>query len=342
MIYKNNQGEEIEVSLVKEGSSHKYVVSGIEELTEDNVPMVLPSVTTITGSVDGSGTYPISRWYSRLASEKAWDKTSELINELIETHPNPEKPDEIWKIKDAYSAHKDEFINWGINAFDLIKGFSETSEEFINTAKNYPVQQFDKAGDRGTRIHKALEIYLNDGSKLDWMEALCASSDVEFKLDNMASCFHDIKNWIKKEGYSIVAQEIPVFHVELQIAGTIELLLHKVHVNELGEREHWLIVCDFKSGTGIRWKDRLQQMVYVSCIGNMMTHGINMCCEANPPLDDIRFGACLFHIQEEFGVKKTPRVQTHIIPAGMLSDVGVSSAVFLHNASKVPTVKETI
>ena len=62
MIYKNNQGEEIEVSLVKEGSSHKYVVSGIEELTEDNVPMVLPSVTTITGSVDGSGTYPISRW----------------------------------------------------------------------------------------------------------------------------------------------------------------------------------------------------------------------------------------------------------------------------------------
>ena len=304
---------EVDVTMKEVGSTHKYVVTGIEELEGEE----LDSVTTIIGSADGTGTFPISRWYARLAAEYGWDT-------------------ELWE--------------QGLSG-------TEDRERFVQEVKNYPIRVFETAGHRGTLIHKALEIYLDPDTPPDWWKDIDNNGvrvkdkylPIEFKLKNLESCFKDIKDWIHNGGFVIRGREIPVFHKDLRIGGTIDLLLSKEIPPE--EREHYdnnkliIMIVDFKTGSDIRWKDQLQQSAYATCIMSMMDEGIMLWDGMLNDVitkEDVGMGATLMHIQEEFGVKKIPRVVAHHVQKELINNLAISSATFLHNMSKIKTSKEKL
>jgi hypothetical protein len=298
MIYKvhevddNGFGKytkEISIEMKQVGNIHKYDVTGMD------LPYPLDSVTTIIGTADGTGTYPISKWYARLAAEHA-----------------------VTTI-DQYA-------------------LSSTNEEHIHEAKNYPLKKFKEAGERGTRIHNAIESYVTG---LEWENELTS----EDNRDKLEHCFRKIEKWISDGNWEIVGKEMPLFCKELKIGGSIDLLLARVNTHpENGSNIIEMMVVDFKTGSGIRWKDFLQQSAYVTCITSMLDNGIvlwngleTLLTEVSSSIDKMAVGASIIHIEEETGKKKLPKTTVHYVPHMLLNNVATTSTTYLHATYKAYT-----
>ena len=185
------------------GRGHKYIVTGTGTSLDG---LQLPSVTTITGATDGSSTNPISRW----------------------------------AVKNALEYIKQNAQEWATStAADIPLDI----EEMVDRAKKEPDRILKQSGDRGTRIHNAVEAYLDDED--NWQTYLSKSEDSE----KLKTCFEKIESWVAEMGFEVKALEIPVFHDALCYGGSIDMVI--------SDNDKRIYVCDFKTGSNIYFKDCL-------------------------------------------------------------------------------------
>lgn len=209
----------------------------------------LPSVTTITGATDGSSTNPISRWSVKNALEYIKQNT--------------------------YPVAEDDF------PIDM--------EEIIDRAKKEPDRILKQSGDRGTRIHNAVEAYLD--SQDNW-RAYLGQADNKEKLK---TCFEKIESWISEIGFEVKALEIPVFHDALCYGGSIDMVI--------SDNNRRIYVCDFKTGSNIYFKDGLQISAYIGCLASMISNNIDIWngygSDMSYRKEDLQLGGAVIHIKEE-------------------------------------------
>ena len=286
----------------------------------------MPSATAIAGLVDGTVTTPYTRGAAKRTAE--------------------------WATK---------------HRFDK----SISDEEFTKQAKDAPARYLKQAGERGTRIHNALEMFLRED--INWVNLIEPE-----EMDNLLTCFEKVKKFIKDEGAVIVGTELPVFHIGLEVAGTIDLLLMKdsycsgdgsddcFPCAEDEIRQHlnlnlWIV--DFKTGSQVGWKDRLQVSTYINCIEDMVNNGIEIWdgmwttymthkVEVNPlnekevsyyqSVGSIAHCGAILHIQEKFGKKETPRVVKILLPSPLSYNVYLGAARMLTAGESLKTSREIL
>ena len=151
-------------------------------VTIDGKDTDYPSVTTVLSATDGSAVDAISRWTLKLAMQE---------------------------VEDSIYIGKQQTTK---NMRDVI----------VSNAKNKPSEELTLAATKGTLLHKAFELYMNDSD--DWADGLLSQdNDVGYTLftEDQISPIHDafksIDEWIKKENFQIVATEIPVYNSVLQV-----------------------------------------------------------------------------------------------------------------------------
>ena len=200
-------------------------------VTIDGKDTDYPSVTTVLRATDGSAVDAISRWTLKLAMQE---------------------------VEDSIYIGKQQTTK---NMRDVI----------VSNAKNKPSEELTLAATKGTLLHKAFELYMNDSD--DWADGLLSQdNDVGYTLftEDQISPIHDafksIDEWIKKENFQIVATEIPVYNSVLQVCGTIDFVLSDNH--------NRIYVCDLKTGKNVYSKDALQVTSYIACVMDMMNNGI--------------------------------------------------------------------
>lgn len=303
MIYKRKDGSEISIKQVPKGRGHVYEVESLSH-TATIPPSHLPSITTILREADGSAVNPISRWSVKHALKSAMN-----------------------------TCHND-------------KGFN------YDEAMQAPTKELELAGSKGTAIHKSFERYLVGGwekgtvvpKDLDYDEAMWehnqgvhASHPAYIYIDAMEEGFRRIARWIQRQGYELVASELPVYDHTLQVAGTIDLLL--------SDRKQSLHVCDLKTGTNIYKKDGMQVSAYLGCLVSMIQMGIELWdgfYDTMPELERIQVGGALMHLRNPEKNKKKyidnweakPKLKIHHISEEMLSNIGFISANTLWHMNK--------
>lgn len=143
-----------------------------------------------------------------------------------------------WSAKQAA-----EFIdNKLLERFNSTKYRYEFDEEFkkqmIELAKTAHIRTRDTAGDTGNLIHKAIECWL----KGEGFNGLAKSKE-DFEIINKG--LESFKSWWKKEGFELIASEMPVASMEYGYGGTVDILAKK------GDE---VILIDVKTKKGI-YKD---------------------------------------------------------------------------------------
>ena len=173
----------------------------------------------------------------------------------------------------------------------------------LNDARKQPDIMFKKAGDRGTRIHNALEIYLR--ALDDWWQPLDVDVD---DIDKLETCFSKVSEWIKKSGLKVMGTELPVYHRELMVGGSIDLVL--------SDDKSRIYVVDFKTGSRIYKKDALQVTAYISCLISMLEDNVELWDRFNATmphgesLNQLQIGGALFHIKEDNGSLNIKHINT--------------------------------
>ena len=295
--YKGSNHTAWHVSQETKGSQHLYKYWQTGGTAED-VADYVPSVTAIARGIDGDAVVPISRWSTKLAVDKLRDQLAG--DYLFETIDNIEE--DQWK-------------------------------DIIATSKAESTAVLKKAGDRGTRIHNAIEEFINpkftpllefeDGSVLDWTQHL----EPEDNKEKLHTTFKKFQNWIDSVGFKVKATEAMLFHNELGVAGTADAIL--------SNDEDAIYIVDFKTGSNTYWKDKLQVSGYASCLMQMVQQDI----EVFPGLGDmkrktgdtkeLKIGGAVVHIQED-----KAKTTLHHLDALELSGFPFISAMTIHKAKK--------
>ena len=306
MIYKRADGAEISIKQVPKGRGHVYEVKPLHQLGS-LPPTQLPSITTILREADGSAVNPIARWSVKKALEHIAFQQS----------------------------------NQG-----------KTIKESWDGAVLAPSKELELAGNKGTAIHKSFERYLVGGwekgtvvpKDLDYDEAMWehnqgvhASHPTYIYIDAMQEGFRRIARWIERQGYELVGTELPVYDHNLQVAGTIDLLL--------SDKKETLYVCDLKTGTNIYKKDGMQIGAYLGCLVSMMQQGIQLWdgfSDDMPQLDRVKVGGSVIHLRNPEkskkkyveGWEKKPKLKIHHLNEDMISNIGFISANALWSLNK--------
>lgn len=240
-------------------------------VTIDGKDTDYPSVTTVLRATDGSAVDAISRWTLKLAMQE---------------------------VEDSIYIGKQQTTK---NMRDVI----------VSNAKNKPSEELTLAATKGTLLHKAFELYMNDPNEpmLYWRDGLLSQdNDVGYTLftEDQISPIHDafksIDEWIKKENFQIVATEIPVYNSVLQVCGTIDFVLSDNH--------NRIYVCDLKTGKNVYSKDALQVTSYIACVMDMMNNGILLwdmprtsafgkTIRDEELLNKVEVGGAIFHLSQQ-------------------------------------------
>ena len=236
-------------------------------VTIDGKDTDYPSVTTVLRATDGSAVDAISRWTLKLAMQE---------------------------VEDSIYIGKQQTTK---NMRDVI----------VSNAKNKPSEELTLAATKGTLLHKAFELYMNDLD--DWADGLLSQdNDVGYTLftEDQISPIHDafksIDEWIKKENFQIVATEIPVYNSVLQVCGTIDFVL--------SDNSNRIYVCDLKTGKNVYSKDALQVTSYIACVMDMMNNGILLwdmprtsafgkTIRDEELLNKVEVGGAIFHLSQQ-------------------------------------------
>lgn len=226
-----------------------------------------PSVTTVLRATDGSAVDAISRWTLKLAMQE---------------------------VEDSIYIGKQQTTK---NMRDVI----------VSNAKNKPSEELALAATKGTLLHKAFELYMNDSD--DWADGLLSQDNdvgsILFTEDQMLpihNAFKSIAEWIKKENFEIVATEIPVYNSVLQVCGTIDFVL--------SDNDNRIYVCDLKTGKNVYPKDALQVTSYIACVMDMMNNGILLwdmprtsafgkTIRDEELLNKVEVGGAIFHLSQQ-------------------------------------------
>ena len=241
-------------------------------VTIDGKDTDYPSVTTVLRATDGSAVDAISRWTLKLAMQE---------------------------VEDSIYIGKQQTTK---NMRDVI----------VSNAKNKPSAELALAATKGTLLHKAFELYMNDSD--DWADGLLSQDNdvgsILFTKDQISpihDAFKSIAEWIKKENFEIVATEIPVYNSVLEVCGTIDFVL--------SDNDNRIYVCDLKTGKNVYPKDALQVTSYIACVMDMMTNGILLwdmprtsamgkTIRDEELLQKVEVGGAIFHLsQEDWSVK---------------------------------------
>ena len=272
MIYEciREDWKDVEIKQIKKGRGHAYRV------TIDGDYKDYPSVTTILRATDGSAVDAISRWTLKLAMQE---------------------------VEDSIYIGKQQTTK---NMRDVI----------VSNAKNKPSEELALAATKGTLLHKAFELYMNDPNEpmLYWRDGLLSQDNdvgsILFTEDQMFpihKAFKSIAEWIEKEGFEVVATEIPVYNSVLEVCGTIDFVL--------SDNDNRIYVCDLKTGKNVYPKDALQVTSYIACVMDMMTNGILLwdmprtsamgkTIRNEELLQKVEVGGAIFHLsQEDWSVK---------------------------------------
>lgn len=203
-------------------------------------------------------------------------------------------------------------------------------EEMINRAKKEPDVVLKRAGDRGTRIHNAVEKYLTKEG-MGWLAHLDLSEDDRNKLE---VCFQKIERWIEFEDYNIVGTEMLVYHTDLYVGGAIDMML--------ASDDKKLIICDFKTGKGVYFKDALQMSGYIASIVSMISDGVELWDGFNQwmpeDMNKLEIGGIIFHINED----NEDVVIKHVGPEMMMNGALFTAAKMLHQSNKNHKFYESI
>ena len=267
MIYEciREDIESVEVKQVKKGRGHAYRV------TIDGKDTDYPSVTTVLRATDGSAVDAISRWTLKLAMQE---------------------------VEDSIYIGKQQTTK---NMRDVI----------VSNAKNKPSEELTLAATKGTLLHKAFELYMNDPNEpmLYWRDGLLSQDNdvgsILFTEDQMFpihKAFKSIAEWIEKEGFEVVATEIPVYNSVLQVCGTIDFVL--------SDNSNRIYVCDLKTGKNVYSKDALQVTSYIACVMDMMNNGILLwdmprtsafgkTIRDEELLNKVEVGGAIFHLSQQ-------------------------------------------
>tara|TARA_R100001530_G_scaffold50735_1_gene37707 strand:- start:2353 stop:3246 length:894 start_codon:yes stop_codon:yes gene_type:complete len=203
------------------------------------------------------------------------------------------------------------------------------TEKNLEVAKKAPMVELKKAGDRGTALHKAMEMYFSKEAILtqEIVEHLHKEGFETIAIDKALNCLGEIFTWIGKLGYKVVATELPVYDKNLQVAGTIDMLL--------SNNKDTVYICDLKTGKNIYKKDGMQVGAYLSSVVNMLGDGLRL-WEPFPdelPTGDritsLNVGGAVIHMDVE---KET--VKIHHINDEMIGNVGFMSAKKLYDMNK--------
>ena len=226
-----------------------------------------PSVTTVLRATDGSAVDAISRWTLKLAMQE---------------------------VEDSIYIGKQQTTK---NMRDVI----------VSNAKNKPSEELALAATKGTLLHKAFELYMNDSD--DWADGLLSQDNnvgytlfTEDQISPIHDAFKSIDEWIKKENFEIVATEIPVYNSVLQVCGTIDFVL--------SDNSNRIYVCDLKTGKNVYSKDALQVTSYIACVMDMMTNGILLwdmprtsafgkTIRDEELLNKVEVGGAIFHLSQQ-------------------------------------------
>ena len=215
---------------------------------------------------------------------------------------------------------------WSINqTLDYISKNWTSNTLCLDKAKGYSEEKFQEAGKKGTRIHRAMELYLKDPHS-DWWSALDKELDDHKKI---GITLDKIYKFIQSEGLTIVGQEIPVFNAEYQYGGSIDLLL--------SNQKDTIYVCDLKTGSNIYFKDGVQVAAYVACIISMLNNNITPWegYKETMPWDDrvmdkLKIGGIVFHLSED----KPDSSTVNWVPEGVIQGTSFISAWNWYNSQK--------
>ena len=226
-----------------------------------------PSVTTVLRATDGSAVDAISRWTLKLAMQE---------------------------VEDSIYVGKQETTK---NMKDVI----------VSNAKNKPSEELALAATKGTLLHKAFELYMNDSD--DWADCLLSLDNgighilfTEDQISPIHDAFKSIDEWIEKENFEIVATEIPVYNSVLEVCGTIDFVL--------SDNSNRIYVCDLKTGKNVYPKDALQVTSYIACVMDMMNNGIliwdmprtsamGKTIRDEELLQKVEVGGAIFHLSQQ-------------------------------------------
>jgi len=309
-FYEGPNITEWHVSQETKGNQHLYkywqIGSAVESLLEmkkttaEEVAEYVPSVTAIARSIDGDAVIPISRWSTKLAIDKLRDQLEgdyhfEMVHEIEEDQ---------WK-------------------------------DMFATSKAESTVVLKKAGDRGTRIHNAIEEFINpkftpladeDDDALfssHWTNHLVPEDNKE----KLQITFHKFQKWMNGVGFKVKATEAMLFHNELEVAGTADAIL--------SNDDDAIYIIDFKTGSNTYWKDKLQVSGYASCLMQMVQQDI----EVFPGLSamkrkagetkELKIGGAVVHLQED-----KAKTTLHHLDALALSGIPFLSAMALYKAKK--------
>ena len=285
------------VSQETKGNQHLYKYW---EVGNGDVPEYVPSVTAITKSIDGEAVIPISRWSTKLAVDKLRDQLEgdyhfEWIGEIEEDQ---------WK-------------------------------DMLATSKAESTAVLKKAGDRGTRIHNAIEEFINpkftpladeDDDALfssHWTNHLVPEDNKE----KLQITFHKFQKWMNGVGFKVKATEAMLFHNELEVAGTADAIL--------SNDDDAIYIIDFKTGSNTYWKDKLQVSGYASCLMQMVQQdievfpGLSAMKRKAGETNELKIGGAVVHLQED-----KAKTTLHHLDALALSGIPFLSAMALYKAKK--------
>lgn len=198
-----------------------------------------------------------------------------------------------------------------------------SAEQALNNAKKWPDSVLKMAGDRGTRIHNAIETFLHPNSTASqWKSKLDSNID---DIDKLETCFLKIEAWINESELKVVATEPLVYHKELQVGGAVDLML--------SDEKSKIYICDFKTGSQVYKKDALQVTGYISCLISMLEDNVelwdryNLTMPHGDDLENLQVGGAIFHIKEEEAEVDLKHI--HVTNGAIFA-----SAAFLHAYQK--------
>lgn len=305
--YEGPNITEWHVSQETKGNQHLYKYWQIGSTAEE-VAEYVPSVTAIARSIDGDAVIPISRWSTKLAVDKLRDELTIINNQAVSGD-----------------------ISY---IFELSAIAESVWKDILATSKAESTAVLKKAGDRGTRIHNAIEEFINpkftpladeDDYALEshWTNHLVPEDNKE----KLQITFHKFQKWMNGVGFKVKATEAMLFHNELEVAGTADAIL--------SNDDDAIYIIDFKTGSNTYWKDKLQVSGYASCLMQMVQQDI----EVFPGLSamkrkagetkELKIGGAVVHLQED-----KAKTTLHHLDALELSGIPFLSAMALYKAKK--------
>ena len=298
--YKGSNHTEWRVSQETKGNQHLYkywqTAKGCNHTAE-----YVPSVTAIARGIDGDAVIPISRW----STKRAVDKLREMVEECVAVVGDEPVliPDYLFK-------------------------------DMVSKAKAESTAVLKKAGDRGTRIHNAIEEFINpkftpladeDDYALEshWTSHL----EPEDNKEKLQITFHKFQKWMNSVGFKVKATEAMLFHNELEVGGTADAIL--------SNDDDAIYIIDFKTGSNTYWKDKLQVSGYALCLMQMVQqdievfHGLSDMKRKSGDTKELKIGGAVVHLQED-----KAKTTLYHLDALELSGIPFLSAMALHKAKK--------